>query len=689
MSNFLKFTIETESDNGDVLGLIFLNEKQISVEISEIAKKLKNVNPDLFNKINNMTEIKRARIIKRQIFSLSEYESGNLRVAKPFARNYKDVEVAKVLFEGNSLKRQARLRTQTEKEIDFFYESLAISSTLSNINYEKLTMDDVNNGKILSEVSQLPIDLGPGIKTFLFKDSDVSESSKAVSYTIEISANTFFKNYVDLLLKNVDSSILFLEKYLFQTSIQKNFNFSSNTFSEDFSKRIFNQISSGSSRRIDLATSSAKNSEFGKASTAYYNMMISLQRNVDLELYSETMRKLLPFSNNSPDSIKTMVKKFKDLRESFVSFYDLKPSKINDFSKIHENKKDLFKIISQKSNIWKISNIKIGYNLISENQSGIVRVTKDGYMNRLLAEQAKFYPNLDIEDESSFLLKREKADFYDLSNRASFLTPTSLIFDKKRIKTNRGVNNMNSDDVKMFRLAKSYVATQFPTNISKNLITNDSLTRFNFMISDPVKPLLEKNIDGDTSNLIDSKYYIGDNSLFLSKDMKFIKDKLNTKLNNDEKKVLEIVSSVLPKKILKKKISAKSIKELQISNKDSKIRKLIDDGGISFSSIPPQIKSMMSKKFQASKSDPLKNDIIAPIIQETQSNIFIIKALVGFEYQDNVPNLSMPIYKAISEDMLEQKPMIAKAYDYEMPELGIVKDKYMATIYNNLIILGV
>ena len=30
-------------------------------------------------------------------------------------------------------------------------------------------------------------------------------------------------------------------------------------------------------------------------------------------------------------------------------------------------------------------------------------------------------------------------------------------------------------------------------------------------------------------------------------------------------------------------------------------------------------------------------------------------------------------------------PILAKGYDYEVPELGIVKDKFAATIYSNLI----
>ena len=31
------------------------------------------------------------------------------------------------------------------------------------------------------------------------------------------------------------------------------------------------------------------------------------------------------------------------------------------------------------------------------------------------------------------------------------------------------------------------------------------------------------------------------------------------------------------------------------------------------------------------------------------------------------------------------KPLLAKAYNYELPEMGILKDKFMPTIYNNLL----
>ena len=49
-------------------------------------------------------------------------------------------------------------------------------------------------------------------------------------------------------------------------------------------------------------------------------------------------------------------------------------------------------------------------------------------------------------------------------------------------------------------------------------------------------------------------------------------------------------------------------------------------------------------------------------------------------------DLNSPIYSQVDESVLSSgRPMVAKAYDYEVPELGIVKDNYLATIYNNFI----
>ena len=52
---------------------------------------------------------------------------------------------------------------------------------------------------------------------------------------------------------------------------------------------------------------------------------------------------------------------------------------------------------------------------------------------------------------------------------------------------------------------------------------------------------------------------------------------------------------------------------------------------------------------------------------------------------DGFFDLNMPIHEELSKVIDESRPLLAKAYSYEVPELGIVKDKFVATIYNNLL----
>jgi hypothetical protein len=65
--------------------------------------------------------------------------------------------------------------------------------------------------------------------------------------------------------------------------------------------------------------------------------------------------------------------------------------------------------------------------------------------------------------------------------------------------------------------------------------------------------------------------------------------------------------------------------------------------------------------------------------------VFVIRAHTGFNLDsEGFPDLNNPILEDVSQATLGGKQFIAKAYNYEVPELGIVKDKFMPTIYNNL-----
>ena len=217
------------------------------------------------------------------------------------------------------------------------------------------------------------------------------------------------------------------------------------------------------------------------------------------------------------------------------------------------------------------------------------------------------------------------------------------------------------------------------------------MSNFNLTISTPKRGLIERSINEKIDPLIDAKYYIGEDSFFVTSNPNKILTnfkRINLRKNT---KIFEIVSSVIPRRFLKNKKSLRSSSEIRIANKNSVTRKLLVDKRIEFKKIPPQIKYMMSNSFyKTDKLDPLKNLNVAPIIEETQKNLYVVKALVGFQKdRDGNENFNRPIYKEIELNDVGSKVMIAKAYDYEVPELGIVKDTFMPTIYNNLLLLGI
>ena len=112
----------------------------------------------------------------------------------------------------------------------------------------------------------------------------------------------------------------------------------------------------------------------------------------------------------------------------------------------------------------------------------------------------------------------------------------------------------------------------------------------------------------------------------------------------------------------------------------------MSENRINLEEIPPHTKALMSTAFQTNQIvDPLKNRESRAIIDETQNNLFLVRAHTGFENdEDGFPDLNRPIVEDMHKASIAGQPILAKGYNYEVPELGIVKDKYMPTIYNNL-----
>ena len=75
----------------------------------------------------------------------------------------------------------------------------------------------------------------------------------------------------------------------------------------------------------------------------------------------------------------------------------------------------------------------------------------------------------------------------------------------------------------------------------------------------------------------------------------------------------------------------------------------------------------------------------AAVIEETQANVYTMVKLSGFEKNsEGKINLSAPVFKEVTEEDMILGGVLIKAVEYENAELGILKDKYSGTIYDNL-----
>ena len=692
----LHMTIETQTEDEDLLSLIFINEKFIALETSDVARIIKKKNEKLFNKINRRTEINKGLIYRRESTSRGN-DLTRLGSIIHHGGNFKELEVARLIFNNNSLKKQSRIKTSAGNKIDFFPDSLKVFKGKTILDHENLTQDDIDSSTILNESMEISIDIGGGIKCFMFKDFAVDrESLQNISYRVVFEVNTYFENYIRFVLKEIDQSIFFLQSMLNNINSSGHYDTNTFTFNEKYLEQLYSSIGVGlESGKINVNSDRLKSSEFGKAGLAFHNGRLLLEQSVRPEVYKNFVVSIIPSNKTNPDLINRQIEKFMSLRNQIYVTYMINDKNSSSFSKISSQKELVSKKIQSITENFEIEKDKIGYNVFSENQSGLNTMSANSYIDRFLAEQRKYYPKMESVTDSNSMSRQEISDFKSTKNKASFLTPANLVYGDKKITTSRGVNNINPEDVKKFRIAKSEKArkknlSRLALKGSSSKLSENTMSNFNLTISEPKRGLIERSINEKIDPLIDSKYYLGESSYFVTsnpdKVLKVFK-KINLK---NSKKIFDIVSNVIPRKFLKNKKSIKSSSEIKISNKNSITRKLLVDKNIEFKKIPPQIKYIMSESFNNSNSiDPLMNLDVAPIIDETQKNLYIIKALIGFERdEDGIFNLKRPIYKQIDQEEVGSKVMIAKAYDYEVPELGIVKDTFMPTIYNNLLLLG-
>ena len=696
MKKPLRFTIETQTEDNEIISICHLNEKTIALELSDVARTMFKLNRSLFDKINSSTKLLGGLVYREQI-KISKQDRNKLGVKLLDKYDHDDVQIISLDFAQGTMQKRQSILTKNGRRIDFDPTTLKYKEDLGPLDPQNLTFDDVEVSTMICEIEEIELFQIEGIKTYMLKDfMKDAEGLYQVAYRFEVRADTEFKDYVEFIIKELEKSITFLLSY--SNSIDAPLNYDSNNleFKKSFKDSILKQLGiQDIDASINLGSNRIKNSEFGKAALNYYNGLLLLRQDVQKSIYGQTIKNLLPTSKTSPENIKLTLNRFNQLVETIRREYNIynKDSKsstiVSKLSSKKSNVKEFVSITTEKMNVERET---LGYNIFSETQKGLNKFTTSTYRQRIGAEQTKYYPSMDVADDTKFMNSKERSAFMANSNAPSFVTPANLVMGNKKITCSRGMANMDVNMIMEFRVAKSARAVQmqktnYPSSLGNASLSQNVMADFNITIGVPKKAILERATDIEIDPMQDVKHYVGESSYFTTNNPEFIYRNFQRLLDSQDRRIFAIVSDVIPGRFLRQNDSIQSIKELQISNKKSRLRGLVAEERINLEEIPPQIKSMMTKSFQNNPNiDPLKNRESRAIIDETQKNVFQVRAHIGFEMdEDGFPDLNRPIVEQMSEASLSGKPMLAKAYNYEVPELGIVKDKFMPTIYNNLL----
>ena len=697
MSKSLVFNIETQTEDREVISLCFVNENTIALEISQVARILFKRNRPLFDRINSSTKMHGGTLYRQEIVK-SKANTTRLYTSLDNKFDSNEREISQLFFEDNILKRQVRAITQQGRKVDYDPTKLQDGTLSGFLDFDNLTVDDVDNMTKVCEVEEISLFENIGVKTFMITDNlKEKRSLLKVGYRIELNVDTDFREYIDLVMSRLDKSITFMTSYLTQTQTVSFYDNKTMTFKKTFSDSIMNNLGITSDLiSVNLGNQQIKNSEFGQAALSYYNALLLLTPNVDKEVYGKFLKSVLPTSRTTPTIISEAVMSLAKAYDRVSKAYALGRSSSNraeKFSKVGSVKR-----IENKIQVFSSENLTLeaevlGYSLFSSTQKGLNKFSTADYKTRFALEQAKYYPNIEPDDATGFMTPSERSQFSRIDNAPAFVTPIAMMLGDRRVSTNRGMRNMDVDFVRQFRLAKSSRAQRagsesYPTGVSRGRLSNDIMSEFNIQIGRPQIAILGRSTEQEIDPLIEVEKYIGDSSTFSTNNPTALLKSFRRILSREDRRVLSIVSDIVPRRFLRQSDAVRSIKQLSMSNPNSLIRKTVTAQAIDLASIPPQVKYMCTQAFAPNpESDPIQNSESCQIIEETQKNLFLVKSLTGFGRDaEGFIDVRQPVYVEMNLNLLSTNgPILAKAFDYEVPELGIVKDNFMATIYSNLI----
>ena len=697
MSNVASFSVESQTGNKEVVSVCHINMKSLSLEISDIANILFKNNIEMFNRINNASKITSMKLIRHSVVK-GKMRSNKLstRIISPLESH--DEEIAVLSFTDGILEKKSRYRWPSGKTSDVSLRSLLVASKKNILNTDQPTLDDIKSAQIICTSKEIRLFQNLGVKTFLFTDNLFNkENVVELAYTLEVRVQTVFKDYITNNISKLEKSINFVRSYLNQIQNGNLYNHESENYIQSFIKENFGAMGI-EYPFVTLDTQQNRdaigNSSFGTVGKNLYNSKLLLTKAVPLSLYDQTVLDLLPIKTSNPHKVSKVLKDLESTLSDLQKTYLKTKSSINDRGKtsVSMSKNTTNTLVLHTKENFEFDNDDIGYNIFS-NARSMPEFTISQMKKRVQSESRRYCSALDNPGKLPNLVNNEKAQFTNKSSTFGFLTPIGIKDGKDLLDTSRGIFSLSPEEVNTFRMKKAIKssakkANRYTKSVSQNKVGSTAAGTFNLSIGKPIKSALQVKRSGEVDPYVDAKEYFGDSSTFIiNKQFSDTDDfkKRFKKLNKTNRKIL---SRMVPRAFLTNKSKINSTKQLSIKDRDSKISKAILKGAISVDSIPPQIRALaLAPPPKPAQNDPIRNFKTAGIIEETQMNVYSIRAMVGFNRDEKgFLNMNSPIFKTLDLSTLDSdRPVLAFADNYEIPEVGLLKDISPATIYNRMI----
>ena len=698
MSKPIHIEVVSQSQEGSIIMLCHLDKEGIAFHSSNAARIIFENNRKLFDKINSKTKFV-GGILFKTVVTKKDNDFSSVGSLLELSNDYNESELANISMFENQIVPFTKIKNQKGTLIDVDMNNLRPEGEDGPKSNRRLSLKDVEQSQKISEI--LPLRLfhqdSLSVTTFACKDYfSANDMGKHYSYRMKIAVVTEFDDYIDFVLKKIEESINFLSRYL--SSISNSNSFVNGKFKTSFTKRILESIGVdyNSEDRVFLNDPNILNSDFGQVALNFFNGLLLFDAEQSNSIYGKTVKDILPFKNTSIKSISKTINNLYALQNKIIQVFNRKRKKFND--EVYPGKTDKkVKIIeSERTPLYTLQRHVLGYYIFrpSPSQVGgayakpvVTELTLEEYRSRFVEEQIKYYPNIDPGPNSDFMTSRQKNDF-GAGNKMAHITPNRLVAGDKSMDIRSGVANIDSKFVVDFRNLKAAIAEeQSRTTIEGSYRpSSNSLASLGVAVGKTKPSLNERATVQNIDPLVDSEKYLGKQSNFLLSKIVISEKPIDKIVLKEEDTARKILSAIANKRYLHRKNKINSIKNIELSNPNSNTRRVIKEDVLDLAKIPPQIRNMATEGFRANESiDPLAVQDTAAIIEETQSNVYTMVKLNGFERNsEGKINLSAPKYEEVTEEDMVLGGILIKAVEYENPELGILKDNYSGTIYDNL-----